>query len=475
MTDRLSELPPKVRYTDEQGAQQEILGQWLVGADGKMGVVRKRFLEPTAGIQQQAGLYPYEGVWIASNFKLTVPTPESHPDLPLWELGYTPEEVYDLFWPRGWHFCSPPGNPTATGRFGPRDDRTWRHEFRVDESKGPIYSEELMWAHLTPSITLKKDMTRGITFDSPVMYPRDCIQILRCRPFKFVHKCVNRWYDRRTLLIGDAAHVFPPFAGQGIASGMRDAHQLSWRLALLLNGCDPMIQKSILESWALERRRSVDDAAMMSKTSGFVCNNEPKLWMIVIAKFLGFFEGKPCLERHNMIGVKERSAFHNVRGGFFLEAYNGGARLAQIYVRSSQSHKTILSDTLLRLSGTIFSLIVICDGDVDQRSRSFIQAKAAIQAAELKPHALSEYSIVLYDPSEVISTETGSSLEVYSPVPTSEIRETLAHGYNSESYFSRIGRSTKFVIARPDLFTFACARSVDELATYLIGLKKLID
>ena len=90
-------------------------------------MVRKKFLEPTAGIRQEYSDYKYEGTWVASNLKLSRPNPETHPDFPLWELGYTPERVYFLFWPDGWHFCSPPGKATASGRFGPYRDGFWRH------------------------------------------------------------------------------------------------------------------------------------------------------------------------------------------------------------------------------------------------------------------------------------------------------------------------------------------------------------
>ncbi|KAI8155862.1 3-(3-hydroxy-phenyl)propionate/3-hydroxycinnamic acid hydroxylase [Colletotrichum sp. SAR 10_70] len=474
------EVPPTVEYLDSQKSRRVIRGQWLVGADGKTGIVRKHFLEPTAGIKQEAGVYPYEGVWVAANLKMTVPTPQTHPNFPLWKYGYTPDEVYDLFWPLGWHFCSPPGRPTATGRFGPHADRTWRHEFRVDEFGGPIYPEELFWEHISQSITLKEDPVRGHHFDEAVEYPRDCIEILRCRPFKFVHKCVNRWFDKRTLLIGDAAHVFPPFAGQGIASGVRDAHQLAWRLALLLRtDADPETNTAILESWAAERRHSVDDAARMSMVSGTVCNSQPTLWILALAKLHGFINSIPMLRGYDLVAQQERRGFCGVAGGFFLKAYNGGARLAQIHVRSSLSQSPILSDDLLRQCGTIFTVLLVANGDSTETSESYAEAKEAISGASLDPNVLSEESIVIYDPqgeesntTSKLSKEEQSKWEFFSPVPTSEVEEPLAPGYNSTSYLARLGSSAKFVVLRPDMFVFACARSKNELAHCLDQLRE---
>lgn len=89
-----------VRYLDQNGVRHSIRTSWLVGADGKRGVVRKRFLEPE-GIKQEDGAWTYVGTWVATNLKITTPTPESHPDFPLWRLGYTPEQVLDAFWPSG--------------------------------------------------------------------------------------------------------------------------------------------------------------------------------------------------------------------------------------------------------------------------------------------------------------------------------------------------------------------------------------
>lgn len=192
-------------YTNAEGQRKTIRGSWLIGADGKRGVVRKHFLEPTAGIRQVDSAYRYDGTWVAANLEISLPTPESHPNFPLWKLGYTPAEVYDLFWPIGWHFGSPPGKPLAAGRFGPHESRLWRHEFAQNDWKDTMDSEELLWEHLTPMITRKCDQGARAFPSGEVTYPLDCIEVRRCRPFRFTHKVVNKWFDDRTILIGDAA------------------------------------------------------------------------------------------------------------------------------------------------------------------------------------------------------------------------------------------------------------------------------
>lgn len=79
--------------------------------------------------------FGYEAVWVALNWRLTLPTPKSHPKFPLWELGYTPEEVYDLFFPPYFNFICDPARPAVCGRFGLAEDRLWRFEFVVKDGE----------------------------------------------------------------------------------------------------------------------------------------------------------------------------------------------------------------------------------------------------------------------------------------------------------------------------------------------------
>lgn len=48
--------------------------------------------------------WPYVGTWVAINLQVDLPTPEKHPEFPLWKLGYTPEQVHEEFWPKGFQY-----------------------------------------------------------------------------------------------------------------------------------------------------------------------------------------------------------------------------------------------------------------------------------------------------------------------------------------------------------------------------------
>jgi 3-(3-hydroxy-phenyl)propionate hydroxylase len=61
-------------------------------------------------------------------------------------------------------------------------------------------------------------------------------EVLRCAEYVFSARIADRWRRGRVLLLGDAAHQTPPFVGQGLGAGLRDAHNLAWKLAAVLGG-----------------------------------------------------------------------------------------------------------------------------------------------------------------------------------------------------------------------------------------------
>jgi len=78
-------------------------------------------------------------------------------------------------------------------------------------------------------------------------------QIERAVVYTFHSRTAQRWRDGRVLLAGDAAHLMPPFAGQGFSSGARDAANLAWKLDAVLHGAP----EHLIDSYEAERRPHV--------------------------------------------------------------------------------------------------------------------------------------------------------------------------------------------------------------------------
>src|SRR5690606_3501849 len=77
----------------------------------------------------------------------------------------------------------------------------------------------------------------------------------------------ERWRSGRAVLAGDAAHLMPPFAGQGLCSGLRDIANLAWKLDLVMDG---RAGESLLDTYEAERLPSVSAAIGFSVELGKV-------------------------------------------------------------------------------------------------------------------------------------------------------------------------------------------------------------
>jgi 3-(3-hydroxy-phenyl)propionate hydroxylase len=90
------------------------------------------------------------------------------------------------------------------------------------------------------------------------LYGTDDKAVLRRKVvYTFHARMADRWRDGRIFLAGDAAHLMPPFAGQGMNSGVRDAHNLAWKLAAVVSG---HLGDAVLDTYEAERK---DHAAAM--------------------------------------------------------------------------------------------------------------------------------------------------------------------------------------------------------------------
>ncbi|MTD56490.1 bifunctional 3-(3-hydroxy-phenyl)propionate/3-hydroxycinnamic acid hydroxylase MhpA [Amycolatopsis pithecellobii] len=101
----------------------------------------------------------------------------------------------------------------------------------------------------------------------------DDIEIVRQIVYTFEARTARAFRRGRAFLIGDAAHTMPPFMGQGMCSGMRDAKNLGWKLDLVLRGLAP---DGLLDTFETELRPYVRDWTTISLESGKVpCTTDP--------------------------------------------------------------------------------------------------------------------------------------------------------------------------------------------------------
>jgi 3-(3-hydroxy-phenyl)propionate hydroxylase len=77
------------------------------------------------------------------------------------------------------------------------------------------------------------------------------LNVVRVAEYTFRAKLAEQWRRGNVFLLGDAAHLTPPFIGQGMGAGLRDAMNLAWKLAGVLNESLP---PSILDTYEQERK-----------------------------------------------------------------------------------------------------------------------------------------------------------------------------------------------------------------------------
>ena len=109
---------------------------------------------------------------------------------------------------------------------------------------------------------------------SKVLPNPDHIELIRSRVYTHNARLAGRFRQGRVLLAGDAAHIMPVWQGQGYNSGMRDASNLAWKLALVIKG---LAADNLLDSYEEERRDHAKAMINLSVLAGHVLA-PPKRW-----------------------------------------------------------------------------------------------------------------------------------------------------------------------------------------------------
>ncbi len=99
--------------------------------------------------------------------------------------------------------------------------------------------------------------------------------------FRIKHGIVDRYRDGRVFVAGDAAHLHPPAGGQGMNTGIQDAWNLGWKLALAVRG---IAAPGLLDSYDAERRPAgkaiVDRAVALAFTDEMDMEDEKAQFLL---------------------------------------------------------------------------------------------------------------------------------------------------------------------------------------------------
>lgn len=186
------------------GETRRVEGRFLIGADGGNSFVRQAL-----GITYEN--LGFDQDWLVIDAKEI----RARPGLPPMR-----------------QFCEPE-QPGVTLYMGPHH-RRWSFMIFPGESPEEALKPANVWRRL--------DRPEGATPDE--------FELVRVASYKFQSLFARQWRAGRVFLAGDAAHQMPPFLAQGLCSGFRDAHNLAWKLDLVLRGLAP---DEFLDAYMAER------------------------------------------------------------------------------------------------------------------------------------------------------------------------------------------------------------------------------
>lgn len=154
-------------------------------------------------------------------------------------------------------YCEP--ERPCTYVIGPKNHRRWEISLKEGEDPKQAATPEETW----------KLLERWIT-------PEDG-ELWRQASYRFHALVAAEWRRGRVFVAGDAAHMQPPFLGQGMCQGVRDVANLSWKLAAVLRGeVAGEAAERLLDSYGQERKPHVRELTSRIKAVGAViCERDP--------------------------------------------------------------------------------------------------------------------------------------------------------------------------------------------------------
>jgi 3-(3-hydroxy-phenyl)propionate hydroxylase len=183
--------------------------------------------------------------------------------------------------------------------------------------------------------------------------------IIRQAIYTFRTALAARLSQGRVFLLGDAAHLMPPFGGQGMNSGLRDAHNLCWKISWVLQG---RASPHLLETYHEERYPHVAQMILFSALLGKAIMPTNRLVALLRDLFFRGLNTLPAIrEALTEMRVKPQPKYSR---GFLLPTSSKenkalrGVMLPQPSVQTQQGERILLDDAL----GNDFALLRLVDG-----------------------------------------------------------------------------------------------------------------
>jgi 3-(3-hydroxy-phenyl)propionate hydroxylase len=220
-----------LQLTTQAGEQEQVRARWAIGCDGAASTVRERL-----GIALED--LHFDEPWLVVDVKVTERALQKLPQVSV-------------------QYCEP-ARPCSF-LIGPGNHRRWEISLARGEDLRALATPERTWQLL-----------------ARWLMPEDGA-LWRQASYRFHALVVERWREGRVFLAGDAAHMQPPFLGQGMCQGIRDVVNLVWKLGAVLRGeVSGAAAERLLDTYGRERSAHVSELIRRIKAIGaLICERDP--------------------------------------------------------------------------------------------------------------------------------------------------------------------------------------------------------
>ncbi|ORW41845.1 monooxygenase [Mycobacterium paraense] len=263
------------------------------------------------------------------------------------------------------------GDPDRPHVIVPGMNGRCRYEFRLFDGEGE--------AGVVPPF----DLIRRLLSHYRTVEPE---HVERAVNYRFNALVADQWMVGRSFLLGDAAHMMPPFAGQGLNSGIRDAANLAWKVADVIGG---RLTPAVLNTYERERRPHAAATVRLSEQLGQIVMTTSKRVAqrrdSLIRLAVDTTEGRTYLEH-----MRYRPPQHYTEG-LVIDTHHAhlvGVPVGQPLVFDSAAHRLGRLDDMLGDGWAMLGVDLLEDewSGLDQVISAFDAATATVTTRDILPH-----------------------------------------------------------------------------------------